>query len=186
MRRSLFLGSVTLLVAPAAAAASEGDAGLSHFFWEIANLLLLVGVLVYATRKPVSNYLSQRRQDIQDNLAGSEKLLESAEARLAEWNGRAARLDEEVASIKEGARRSAEAERQKVVADAHAAADRIRKTAGAAVESELRRARKRLRGEAADLAVQLAGGILEQKVTSEDQDRLVDEFIEKIEQEGAH
>jgi len=186
VRRSPFLGSAALLVTPVAAAASEGGGDLSHFFWEIANLLLLVGVLVYATRKPVSSYLSQRRQDIQDNLAGSEKLLESAEARLAEWNERAARLDEEVASIKEAARRSAEAERQKVVADAHASADRIRKTAGAAVESELRRAREQLRGEAADLAVQLAGGILEQKVTSEDQDRLVDEFIEKIEREGAH
>ena len=145
-----------------------------------------MGVLFWATRRPVSNYLAQRRQDIQENLESAEQLLKTAEARLSEWNERAARLDHEVESIKEAARKSGETERQKIVADAEATAARIRTTASAAVESEVRRARDQLRDEAADLAVQLAEGILKEQVNASDQDRLVDEFIQKIEREGAH
>jgi len=154
-------------------------------FWQVANALLLLAVLIYFARKPVLGYLAGRRDTIAKNLDGAAQLLAEAEKRLAEWNQKAASLDQDAAAIREATRRAAEAERDRILADARATADRIRQTASAVAERELQQARESLRGEAADLAVELAAQLLREHVNDSDRSRLVEEFIERIEPGGA-
>jgi len=154
-------------------------------FWQVANTLLLLAVLIYFARKPVLTYLAGRRDTIAKNLDGAAQLLAEASLRLAEWNQKAASLDQEVATIRDATRRAAEAERDRILADARVTADRIRQSASAVAERELQQARESLRGEAADLAVELAAKILREQVNDSDRTRLVDEFIERIEPERA-
>jgi F-type H+-transporting ATPase subunit b len=154
-------------------------------FWQVANVLLLLAVLIYFARKPVLGYLAGRRDTIAKNLDGAAQLLAEAERNLAGWNQKAASLDQEVAMIREAARRAAEAERDRILADARATADRIRQSASAVAERELQQARESLRGEAADLAVELAARILREQVNDSDRSRLVDEFIERVAPGGA-
>ena len=182
MSRWLFAATV-LLAAPAHAAA-EGEHGGS-MFWQVANVLLLLSVLIYFARKPVLAYLAGRRDTIAKDLDGAAQLLAEAERRLAEWNGKVARLDQEFATIRDATRRAAEAERDRILADARATADRIRQSASAVAERELQQAREALHAEAADLAVELAAKILREQVNDGDHTRLVDEFIERIEPERA-
>ena len=153
-------------------------------FWQVANTLLLLAVLIYFARKPVLTYLAGRRDTIAKNLDGAAQLLAEASLRLAEWNQKAASLDQEVASIRDATRRAAEAERDRILADARVTADRIRQSARAVAERELQQARESLRGEAADLAVELAAKILREQVNDGDRTRLVDEFIGRVEREG--
>jgi F-type H+-transporting ATPase subunit b len=180
IRHPLLLALLLLLVASPAAASEEGG-GLMAFVWEAGNLLLLLGVLVYLGRKPVLNYLSERRQRIVDNLASSERLLEDAEGRLTEWTEKAARLDGEVEEIHRLARERAEQERLQILEDARVTAERIKRDAASGVDREVERAKQALRDEAADLAVELAGHLLQEQVTDGDRDRLVDEFVAEIE-----
>ena len=154
-------------------------------FWQVANTLLLLAVLIYFARKPVLTYLAGRRDTIAKNLDGAAQLLAEASLRLAEWNQKAASLDQEVAAIRDATRRAAEAERDRILADARVTADRIRQSASAVAERELQQARESLRGEAADLAVELAAKLLREQVNDSDRTRLVDEFIERIEPGGA-
>ena len=182
MKRVLSLGAAALLVPMAAQAASDGMTQV----WEVANLLLLVAVLVYFARKPVLAYLGERREEIQTNLASSEKLLTEAEERLGEWNARAAQLETEMETIRESALNAAQNERATIIADAEQTASRIREAAGTVVDRELRAARESLREEVADMATELASQILKDAVNDSDRDRLVDEFIEKVEQGGTH
>jgi F-type H+-transporting ATPase subunit b len=178
-------------LAPVAALASDVEAGgghgggfPSHFFWEWANLLLLLAALVYFTRKPVLSYLADRRARIESDLASAAKLLGDAEARLADWNARAARLDEEAAEIRRSARDAAEQERERILGEARAVAERMERDAKSALGRELQRARVRLKGEVADLALELAEKLLREQVQSADRARLVDEFVTRIEQGG--
>jgi F-type H+-transporting ATPase subunit b len=180
MRRPL-LPALFLLVAASPAAASGEGGGLMDFVWEAGNLLLLLGILVYLGRKPVLNYMSERRQRIQDNLANSERLLKEAEARLAEWNQKASKLDVEIEELRQMARERAEQERAKILEDARATAERIKRDAASGVDREVERAKQALRDEASDLSVELAGKLLEEHVTDGDRDRLVDEFVAEIE-----
>jgi F-type H+-transporting ATPase subunit b len=180
--------ALTFLLAPFAALAAgeahdEAAAAehAKHFAYEWVNLAILVGVLGYFARKPVGEYLASRRDAIAKNLASSEQLLRDAEQRLADWNAKAARLDADVAEILDATRKSAEAEKAAIIADAEATAARIRQSAGGVVDRELRAARVALRKEAAELAITLAGSLLEQQTNEADRSRLVDEFIAKVE-----
>jgi len=181
---SRILASLALALV-AQPAFAEGEAGHGgSFYWQVANAVLLLAVLIYFGRKPVLAYLAGRRDTISKNLDSSAQLLSESEQRLAEWSRKAAQLDQEVAGIRAATQRAAEAERDRILADAQATADRIRQSAGAAAERELRQARAALRREAADLAVELAGRILRQQVNDADHTRLVDEFIGRIEREA--
>ena len=137
MRRAAAHGAaLALLLAPAAALASGSEEGPAAHVWEWLNLVLMLGVLIYFARKPVASFLAERRGGIERDLHGAEQLLRDAEARLAEWRDRAARLDGDVADIKRFAREAAQQDAARIVAEAHAVAERIRRDAASAVERE--------------------------------------------------
>ena len=177
MRR---LAPIAFLIATPgfAQAAGEGGSEVRNFLWSVFNLALLLAAIAYFARKPIRDYFAARRRQVGGELDAAAELLRQAEARLAEWQSRVDRLDAALADIRETARRRSE----RILAQAHATAERIRQDAGAAVERELSRARERLREEAAALAVELASGILEKQVTAADRKRLVDDFIARVEQ----
>jgi len=183
VRRGLVVALVLTSAAPAAAATEDGHGG--GLFWPVLNLALLLAVLIYFARKPVLSYLASRRDGIAKNLESSAQLLAESERKLREWSRKATHLDEELAAIRDATRRAAEAERDRILADARVTAERIQKAASAAAERELRQARAKLRREAADLAVELAGRLLREQVNETDRDRLLDEFIGRVEQEEA-
>jgi F-type H+-transporting ATPase subunit b len=170
---------LVLFVASAAQAAGDGED--SHFWFELFNLALLFSVLIYFARKPILEYLSSRRADIQTNIERSEKLLTDAQDRLAEWEAKAMGLEAEVAQIKADTKRAAEKQGADIVAAAEVTAERIRVGASAVVDRELYQARESLRQEAADLAVEMASRILVENVNDADRSRLVDEFIGELE-----
>jgi len=180
-RASIFALATLLLPLAAHAAGGGGGEGEGNRFWfELGNLALLVGFIVYAARKPVLAYLSDRRSQIQGDLESAEKQLISSEARLQEWTERSEGVDEEMAEIRRAARAGAETEAVSLQQDAEATATRIRGSAGEAVASELRRARHGLRRETADHAIERAAQLLRDQVTDDDQDRLVDEFVSRL------
>jgi F-type H+-transporting ATPase subunit b len=176
---------VGLLLFSLAAPAFAESGGGSGLFWQTVNVTLLIAVLIYFARKPVLSYLGERRDGIANNLESSAKLLSEAESKLTEWSAKVADIDREAEEIRNATRRAAEAERDRIVADAEVTAERIRRSAGAVIDRELQQARVALQREAADLAVELAGKLLEDQVDEGDKARLIDEFIGHVEQENA-
>jgi F-type H+-transporting ATPase subunit b len=175
--------ALALLLAAAPAWAEGGhEGGGEGLLFPILNFALLIGVLIYFTRKPVQQFFAERRRAIQRELEQAADLQRQAEERYAKWQRRLLDLERELEEIRSLGRERAEAEREQILADARAGAARIEREAAAAIEQELRRARERLRAEASELAVELASGLLREQVTDSDRDRLVDEFIARVEQ----
>jgi F-type H+-transporting ATPase subunit b len=166
---------LALAASPAYAADEHGG-----LLYPAINFILLFGVLFAVARKPVQQYFRDRYAAIRKDLDDAAASKRRAEEHYAQWNRRIVDLDRELAEIRAAAQERADTERASLLADARAAADRIRADAATAVEHELRRARAGLREEASQLAVELAAGILRDKVTAQDRDRLVDEFIERV------
>jgi F-type H+-transporting ATPase subunit b len=173
------LATVALLallsVSPAQAA---GDDGL---LFPAINFLLLLATLFVLLRKPIQTYFADRHAAIRADLDQAAALKRGAEERYAQWQRRLLDLERELSVIRATSRERADAERESLLADARAAAQRIRQDAANAVDQEVRRARARLRDEASQLAIELAAGILREQVDSRDRDRLIEEFIERIE-----
>jgi F-type H+-transporting ATPase subunit b len=174
-----------VLAALPAYAEEGGHGGARQLIFATLNLLLLIGVLVYFVRKPLAAFFSDRRQRIQGELKAAADLRAEAETRYSKWQRRLMDLESELDAIRATARERAAVEREQILADAAAAAERIRRDARAAVDQELLRARRQLRQEAADLAVELASETLARQVTDADQDRLLDEFVRTIERSPA-
>jgi F-type H+-transporting ATPase subunit b len=179
-RRSLALAA-GLALAPLAAHASEAEGGGS-LVWHVVNLLLVIAVIVYFARTPVLRFFAERRQRIEDGIDSAQRELRAAEQRLAECQQRVARLDEELEEIRRAVRVQAENESARLLSDARATAERIRRDTLAAAEQEVRHARDVLRAETADLAVKLAADLLRAQVGDADRVRLADEFVQRVEQ----
>jgi F-type H+-transporting ATPase subunit b len=177
--RRLLLSSALLVLASPASAASEGGSG--DFLFQVINFVLLIAVLVVVARKPIQAYFRDRREGILSSLSEATELHRKAEESYARWQRQLVELDQQIDQIRSTAQERAERESTQILADAQATAERIKRDASAAIESELRRAQARLRAETSELAVELAAGILREQVTDEDRGRLVDEFISRIE-----
>lgn len=180
----LVAGAVVFAAGAAFAAGGEHKSDeevLKEVIYQGLNLLLLLGVLFYAGRKPIREYFAARRDGIQRELSEAAELLARAEKRNAELQRRLVDLSNETEEIRENANRRAEEESERILADARATADRIRRDAKSAVDQELRRAQAELREEAADLALEIAGRKLADQVGDSDRERLMDEFIIRVE-----
>lgn len=186
-RSCVFAPLLALAVSmPASALASGGENVAADLMWRALNFALLLGALVYFARKPLQDFFQDRRERIQSELQSAAQLRKEAEERYAKWQRQLVDLDAELERVRATARERAEAEREGILADARAAAERIRSDAHVAVEQELRRAREQLRDEASALSIQLASELLQAQVTDTDRDRLLDEFTAKIEQPSSN
>lgn len=180
----ILVGLLTVFFAGSAFAAGGGDADhdpIVEAAWQGFNLLIVLGVLVYFGRGPVGEFFATRRSDIQKDLSEAADLLSQAEQRNADLQRRLADLSSEVENIHESTTRRAEEESERILADARATAERIRNDAQTAVDQELRRAKSELRDEAATIALELAAQKLSDNVSDADRERLMDEFITRVE-----
>ncbi len=179
------VAAVLLVLACALPAWATGEAEhgppTSQILWQAFNLALILGIIVYFARKPAANFFKQRRETVSGDLDAAAELLRTAEARYASWSRKLVDLESELEEIKAAARRRADEEREKLLAEASAAAERIQADAVTAVEQELRRAQAELHDEASALAAELAATILREQVQQSDRDRLLDEFITHVE-----
>jgi F-type H+-transporting ATPase subunit b len=172
-----------LLVSGVASAASGGGDHdvLTEAIYQGVNLLIVVGLIYFFGRVPIKLFFSERRSTIRLELDQAADLLAQAEQRNADLQRRLGDLASELEDLREGATQRAEQEAERILADARATADRIRHDAQSAIDQELRRAQAELRDEAANLALEIAARKLSETVTDSDRERLMDEFITRVE-----
>ncbi len=180
LARVWFAFALVLALLPSTALAAGGG-GLQDLIYQAINLLILLGVIFYFARKPVTDYFASRRSDIKLDLDRAGELLAAAEARNAEIQRKLADLESQIEEIRELSRRRADEESERILAEARKQAERVRADARAAAEQELLRARRELRTEAADLAAELADRLLVENIGDNDRERLLDEFITRVE-----
>jgi F-type H+-transporting ATPase subunit b len=175
------IAGILAVASPALAAGGGSGPSASELIWQAVNLVLLLGVLFAVARKPITAYFAERREQIQNDIKSADKLLAESKKQFSEWQGKLVELEAEVQTIRDETRQRALDERDQIVAAAHDSAERIRADAVAAVDQELRRAQVQLREEAADLAIDLAASMITEQVDDRDRDRLLDEFITRVE-----
>ncbi|MDH3237531.1 MAG: ATP synthase F0 subunit B [Deltaproteobacteria bacterium] len=183
MRAILLL--LGFLVAPDVAhAASEAGAAAGIPWWEIfkqvVNFSILVGVLVYFLRKPVSAYLKERSELLAKSIEEAAQAKKSAMERFAAIEARMARLSDEIAEMNRKMEIEADAEAKRLGEAAQAEIERLHLQVKFAAEQEVKKAKAELRKEAAELSARTAEEIVSKTITSEDQDRMVRENIDRI------
>jgi F-type H+-transporting ATPase subunit b len=144
------------------------------------NLLLVVGVLVWFTRKPLANFFAGRSQAIRDQLAEAQKARLDAEAKLAAMESRMSRLVDELKEIAQTSEKEAQDEYLRLLASAEQDAQKIVERSRQEIEGMTRTAQKELKLHAAELSVRLSEEMIQSGITKEDHERLFARFVEKL------
>lgn len=171
-----------LLVFPGFCAASAGGGGgwQDSDTYKVMNFAVLAVALFLLVRKPAGAALDGRIKGIRDELQDLEAQKESARKKLDEYTERLSALEQEAAAIIEDYKAQGEAARTRILEDAQASARKIEQQAQRNIENEFELARQKLQQDIFEKAVIRAEELVKTKITPEDQNKLVDEYLEKV------
>lgn len=168
-------------VAFASGGAAEGGGHLMEWVWKILNFAILVGILVYFARKPLAQFLRARTEAIQKSLDEARLARELAEKALKEVEERLRLKDKDIEEIVNASKASGEGERDALIKEAERMSQKIAEHARANIDYELKKAKDELKKEAVELALELAEKKLIDRLTPEEQLKLLEESISKLE-----
>jgi F-type H+-transporting ATPase subunit b len=185
---SEFIGALSLFVfftLTAAAYASGGEGGHEgpswfDFAWRVINFLILAGVLYWLLAKKVKAFFTGRREEIRTALADAITAREEAEKKFREY---AAKLDKATGEIDEITRMiqaQGLTEKERIIADARKAAEKMKEDTRSRMEQEFNKASRELRVEAVRLSTQMAGELLRKNIQADDHEVMVKDYIQKV------
>ncbi len=180
-------GAVLALVAGSTAAFASADGGGVHNSWlaidtwKVLNFGILAVAGFFIARKPVAQFFSSRTKDIEEELSELERKKADAEKKLAEYEARFRNLDQESKQIVEDYIKQGEEAKKRIIAEAGAQADKLEDMAKRNIEQEFKAAKAALQQEIAEKAMAQAEAVIKESISAEDQDRLVDEYLKKVE-----
>lgn len=185
---------ILCIISPEIASASSGaaeQAGAEHhgivwseLVWPFINFSLLAGVLIFFTRKPFKEFFRSRTEKIETSIKTATEAKELAEKMLAEVRERLKNTTHETDLIIEAAKRTGEKEKESLIAEGEHIKLKIVEQAKASIEFELAKARQAIKSEAALLALEAAENEIKKRLGRNEQDKLIDEYIKKIEVAG--
>ena len=167
-------------------AAAEGESknpilpATSELFWGAICFFVLLYVVIRLVWPTIDQTYRNRSASIEGKLETAERERAEANRLLDEYRQRLAAAEEETQRIVEEARAAAERLRREIRGKAEDEAGRELERARQAIRSERDQAMRDLRREVGSLAVELASRVLDDSLDRERQLRLVDQFIEEL------
>lgn len=146
----------------------------------LINFAILVAIYYRAGKKPISEGLAARSDEIAKELVEAQKIKAEAEARATEYATRLEQLEGELARIKAEMIKTGEADRERLVKEAEEKAERMRKDAQFLLDQEMKQLRNDMLAFTVDAATAAAEQVLKAKITAQDQDRLADEYLRQL------
>jgi F-type H+-transporting ATPase subunit b len=152
----------------------------NEMIWGSLAFLVLLGMMWKFGVPAVKNMEQAREDRIRNDLESAERARTEAEAEKEQYLAQIAGAREEAGRIVEEARQSAEQVRRDLIARAEAEANEVRTRAEADIEAQRQRALSELRGDVAQLSIDLAERIVERNLDRDAQRQLVDSFIDQV------
>lgn len=170
-------------------ASSEGGHGDEHAApkgwiatdtYRVLNFAVLAIALFFLLKKPVSQALGARIKGIKGQLEELEEKKKTAEKQLAEYNQKLSTLDGEAERILQEYIKQGEEAQKRIIKEAEETATKLEEQAKKHIEHEFKQARDQLQEEVMQRALAEAEEKIKRKITAEDQERLVDEYLQKV------
>ncbi|MGH9737493.1 MAG: hypothetical protein ACRD4X_02785 [Candidatus Acidiferrales bacterium] len=178
------VAAVALLLAAAPALAQQSGSSItdstSGWVFRWINFAVLVAILAYGFAKAAPKF-RQHSDEIARKIAEGTRAREAAELQRREVRTKLAGIDAEVATMREEAKRGAEAEAERIRALAKSEAEMIDRAAKAEIAVGERASRLELRATAARLAVARAEAMLREQLTASDESALFRTFVAELE-----
>jgi len=147
---------------------------------KVLNFAVLAIGLFLVLRKPMAQALSDRIKGIKEELEELESRKAAVENQLAEYNTKLATLDKEAEQVIAEYIRQGEEAKARILIEAASAADKLEVQAKKNIQNEFKLAKENLQAEIVEKALVKAEAVVKEKISAEDQNRLVDEYLAKV------
>jgi F-type H+-transporting ATPase subunit b len=165
-------------------ASSEGETKSKGWVatdtYKVMNFGVLAIGLFILMRKPVSQALNSRISGIKEQLSELEEKKQAAEKQLAEYTEKISGLEQETEKLIEDYIRQGNAAKARIIDEAKKAADKLEEQARRNIDHEFKQAKLELQQEILEKALEKSEEILKDKITAKDEEKLVDEYLDKV------
>jgi F-type H+-transporting ATPase subunit b len=171
----LCMGVGSTLGASGAETAAKGWVATDTY--RVMNFVVLLGALIFVLRKPISQSLSSRIKGIREQLEAQKA---EAEKQLAQYNEKLSQLEKEAGKIVEDYIKQGNDARARILQEAESSAEKLKAQARRNIEHEFEQAKLKLQDEIFETSLAKAEEIIKSKISDEDQDKIVDEYLKKV------
>ncbi|MGB5983825.1 MAG: ATP synthase F0 subunit B [Desulfobacterales bacterium] len=148
--------------------------------YRVMNFAVLAIALFLIARKPLPKALNSRIDGIREQLDDLEGKKSAAEKNLVQYNEKISALDQESESIVQEYIRQGEDVKARIIEEAGTAAEKLKEQATKNITNEINMAKDRIKANVVESALQKAEQLIKANITQDDQNRLVDEYLEKV------
>jgi len=145
-----------------------------------ANVVILFFFLRWLLYKPVNKFLKAREEKFEKRIKNIEEKEALASQHKEEYDELLEKAHAEAAEIIKRSNNLAKDHSKEIMDKADAQAREIAMRAKKDIESEKNLARENMKQEITDMAVQIAGKVLEREVSLDDNKKIIDDFFTKV------
>ena len=153
------------------------DPGL--MIWTVVTFVLLLVVLRLTAWKPLVGALEAREQRIRGSIEDADRVKREAEELMDRYQDMMNKAKLEAQAVVDTAKSDALKVKQTVVDETRREAEEAKQRARREIELATDEAKKELWAESSKLSTMLAERILQRNLNAEDQQRLIDEFMQE-------
>lgn len=150
-----------------------------QMIFAITNFLILLVAMNFLMYKPLKKTMEQRHDKIRSDIETAEALKEDADKMKAEISAELAKSRETAQDIINRAQKTADAQKEEILASAKAEAAKLVEKANAEIKDEKEKALGEIRNEAASLAISAASRLIDASLNDDAHRKLVDKYIEE-------
>lgn len=166
---------------------SSGDGGHAEVkgwvdtdTYRVMNFTVLITGLFFLLKKPVSQALDNRIKGIKEQLEDLQKKKEKAEKDVAQYKEKLSLLDKEAEKIVDEYIRQGQEAKERILKEAETAAQRLEEQAHRNIEHEFAQVRLKVQQDIFEKALAKAEEVVRGSITTDDHERLVDEYLRKV------
>ena len=153
---------------------------IGNFILVAGSFLLLIVLIKKFAWDNITSTFEQRAKKISDDIDGAESARQKAEDLAQKRETELAGSRQEATTIIENAKETAEKNKAGILADAADEPGRLKEKANQEIAQTKAEAMNSIKGDVADLTVNLASKILGQKLDQEAHKELIDRYIDKL------
>lgn len=178
--RKLFTIIFTLTPFYALASESSHDLDWAGLGWRVLLVAIFLFLLVKLLKKPVTNMLIKRTEDIEKALSAAEKAKNDALAQVKDYEDKMVALEKELSDMKDNALKAAERERELILAEAEKTVAKMKQSALNMIASEVEKAKADLKREIAEIATNEAEKRIREDIKGDKSKEVLNEYIKRI------
>jgi len=173
---------LSILIFPLAATGASGE-GVSWTrvdTYRVLNFIVLLSLLAYFLKKPISVFLNGRIRSVKEELAELEGKKKEAEIALIQTTKKLMHLQEEIESVIDQYVVRGNAEKEKILQEMKETLSRMKEQMNRKMDQRVMMAKKEIRTEVVGKALVEAEKIIRAQITPEDQSQLMQNYIKEI------